>query len=796
MTSRARRLLAAAAALVLLLFVGRGLVTFLADRWWASAISPEALDAVRRWHLLGVLLDAGAVVVASAWFAGHALLVARAIGSVQVERRIGELRVREAIPVRLLLFGAVGTGLLLGILTGVGARAWRAPVALAWQGVHYGVDDPLLGVDLGVLVARYPVWRLAHQFGLLLVVLGLAFSALLYLGIGAFRRREGRLALHPDARRHLGALLGGLGLMIAIGYLLTPYRLATAIDVPLAPVAATTRILAANAAAGAAIAVGIISLAWAFRSRSSLLGASWAVMALAAVTERLVVPAFVAEASAEDDRGSRAREMDQRFYGITMAGSVASSDTTPAVTVTWDPGSLAGWAASRGGTFLVATPVGVAGQARWLVATHFPGDPGSLEVALVEAGTLAANGLPVLVGGDTSHRPLRRDPRSVPGSTSWRTVSGRGGVAAGGAWRRAAMAWALQAPGLLRLTPDQAVDWDLDPRDRLTRLVPALEWRLTGIAEHAGRLVWLVNGFALVERAPLATRVRVGERQVAGMVPAIVATVHADDASTSLYLDPAADSLGHAWARVVGSLVRGSAEMPEWLRTALPYPEPWLEVQLDVMSRGHWDHGARPTDAESGRADPPAAVWDVGGPRLQTRFEYPGSQVPSVLVEAGRRGGVAGITLTNLAELELPSARERTRAWRRELAFAQLRDSVRAAGDTLLSGPQRHHLGAAGPVSWQVFHSAGRRGPPAVVWVATAKGPTVAGGRLPETAWATLLGDRERDPEGVPLDVVTRFEAVRSWISRADSALARGDLTAFARAWEAVRGLLLEPPRE
>jgi hypothetical protein len=193
---------------------------------------------------------------------------------------------------------------------------------------------------------------------------------------------------------------------------------------------------------------------------------------------------------------------------------------------------------------------------------------------------------------------------------------------------------------------------------------------------------------------------------------------------------------------------------------------------------------------------PFAPTWGADGPVLQALFEEPARQMPTFLLEAGRRGGLAWLASWRLAGEPTPGSIERSRSWRRVLGFAHARDSVRAAGDTLLAGPLRHHMGLTGLVSWQPFHSAGRRGDPALLWIGTAHGGAVAGGRRTVEAWNSVLGLPGDASATAPFDLMGRFEAVRSWISRADSALARGDLTAFARAWEAVRGLLLEPPRE
>ncbi len=796
MSPRVRRLVIVAAGLVLLLFAGRWSAGFLAARWWAAAVSPDALANVTRWQLLGLLLDAGAVLTASCWFALQALLVARAIGSVQVERRVGELRVREAVPTRLLVAGAVATGALLGLLTGVGARAWRAPVALAWHGVHYGVDDPLLGIDLGTLVARYPVWQLAHHFAALLVILGLLFAALLYLAIGALRRREGQLDIHPDARRHLGGLLALLAAVIATGYFLAPYRLATSLEVPLSLAAASTRVLATRAAAGAAIAVGAMSLLWALRPRHSLIVAGWAVLALVALGERLIVPAFVAEGAAPGNREERVRQFDGIFYGVSLRERTVSADSLPEVTGLWDSGSLANWALSRRGTLLSATANAGPERPAWRVVTGFAGEPGSIEVSDLAAGALGPGGSPARVAGDSGARGLIRDPRTSPGLAAWRLVGQ--GVPAGGLLRRIAIAWALQAPGVLGVDGQSQLDWGLDPEERASRLMPGLDWQVDGIATVEGRLVWMVSGLAIVDRAPLATRALLGRREISGAVPAAVATVDVTNGGLRAYLDPSADSLGAAWGGVYAGLIEPVTAMPPELRASLVYSRSLFQVQLTVLSQPEWGLGARAERADA--AQPLAMVWDRPGntPWLQEHLDDPARGIPASILSAGRVGGMAVIVLDQVASRELPGDADLTRGWHRLLPLAQLRDSARAAGDTLLAGPVHRQVTGHGVLAWQVFHSAGRRGTPSVAWIGTARDAILGGGRRVDDAWRSLgaAGSDAAGDRGAAVDAGARLDAVRAWIARADSALERRDMTAFGRAWEAIRGLLAEPRRE
>ncbi len=310
MTPRARRYIGALAVLVAVLFVGRWSVEFVAERWWAATISPATASFVTNWQLLGLALDVGAILIATVWFAIQALLVARAIASVQVTHRLGDLQLREAVPTRLLLGGAIASGVLLGLIAGAGAHAWRTPMVLASRGVTYGIRDPLLNLDIGVFVSQLPAWDLMHRFAVLLGVLGLGFCFALYSGIGAMRRERGTITMHLDARRHMGVLLSVVALTIAVGYRLVPYHLAAASVTSVTLAGMATRVRAAEIVSGIAIATAILSLVWALRGRNTLLIAAWLVLAVGAAGERFVVPALVEEGPPAPTRMAAARRFD------------------------------------------------------------------------------------------------------------------------------------------------------------------------------------------------------------------------------------------------------------------------------------------------------------------------------------------------------------------------------------------------------------------------------------------------------------------------------------------------------
>jgi len=159
---RGRRLTAVLAGIVALLFAGRWFSALYADRWWAAEISPGSVAFLTDWHFLKLILDITGVVLASAWFIGHFLVVYRAVGSVQVRRNVANLEIREALTPSALLAVATISGVALGLLVGVGTSRLAPPVALAWQGVSYGELDPLLQRDFGLYVAQLPVWRAEH----------------------------------------------------------------------------------------------------------------------------------------------------------------------------------------------------------------------------------------------------------------------------------------------------------------------------------------------------------------------------------------------------------------------------------------------------------------------------------------------------------------------------------------------------------------------------------------------------------------------------------------------------------
>ncbi|MES2305854.1 MAG: UPF0182 family protein [Gemmatimonadota bacterium] len=800
MTPRTRRLLSGIAVVVVLLYVGRWSVAFLTERWWAATFSPAAVSAITRWRLLGLALDGAAILIASCWFALQALLVARAVATVSVTRNIGNLQVREAIPVRYLWVAGVCTGVLLGLITGAGARAWRGPVALAWQGVHYGVVDPLLGEDFGVYVAQLPVWELAHDFAVTLIVLGLAVATMLYSGIGGIKRDQKALVVHPDARRHLGGLLTLFAGVLAAGYLIEPYRIAAGNDPGLGAVAALTRIRAAQIMAGIALAVSLLSLMWAQRGRHALLLSGWSVLVMGILVERVIIPALAAEATPPAVTSAEIRQLESIAWGIREATEPRTSDSSEVPAAIWDDAILSRWFEGDGRTLLGANPAVVGGpagaQPGWLVAATAAADRHRVDLLAIAEGVAASDGSPVLLSRTEPAVPLLTlaDPRLRPDADEWRfTLTG---VPMGGPLRNLGLAWARQAWGMVTPGAARAVDWHLDPAERAAAILPMATWSPPVPMALGNRITWVVQGMLPLPIAPQATRLRWRGAEVSGVVPAFVATMDAVSGTITIYRDPGADSLAASWSRFAPGVVAEAAAMPPEVRQQLGYPSAWLASQLQVLEGPAWGLGRRPgRESPDGPAERAMVVWSSGSqPTRVAVFEDPARRVLSALVTASRLNGVPQLRIDRIERAAIANGRELERDWARDLTLAHLRDSAQAAGDSFFAPPLRWRFVAGELMAWQPIFAAPARGRPALLGLGAAVGERAIGARSGAEAWAALFGaGRPASPTG-PTDA-GRLTAAQSWMRQADSALSRHDLTAFGRAFEELRKVLERRPR-
>ncbi len=795
--ARGRWLVGTAAAIVVLLFAGQWVADFLAERWWAGALVPEAASFVSGVRFLRLTLDTAAVLLGTAWFTGHLLIVHRAIGSVQISRQMANLEIREAVTPATLLPLAVGVGIALGVIVGIGAGRDWAVVALAWQGVTYGVTDPFLHKDLGVFVAQLPLWVLLHSFARLLSWGALIVVGVIYAVLGAVRWQGGRPAMSDHARRHLGLLLAGVALVLGWGFLLTPYEVAATA----APAAAAwgTMELTTLALAGACLAAAAISILWALRGHHLLMVAGWAVLFIGSIFAWMM-PAGTTETTEHPAAEDRV-VFDRLAYGLEgLDDGAARTPTVSGVGVPslWSRASIGRLVTADSQTLesVVQTTIAMNGATVpvWLVLRVPPTGP----AAVLAIGDGATDGN----SGPLSYRA--GDSLAYPGLVTFTTLpsvairpgaprlivdSGPRGLLVGGAARRVVLAWSLQSARVFGASGvTTRVRWRLSPRARLEALAPFASWESPRLLIVGGALIWAAHGYLGSEYFPGSTRIGTLGSLEAGLLGAVDAVT----GTTTIYLLPDAGLITRGWADISQGVVRPTSETPAELARMTPYPTRLFEAQSSLLESSPWRTGTlvgRPT-VPPGEPAPPTVVWEGGtGFALATGYERGDDRrVRALLVgrvtASGRR-----LDLLQLSESgSLPGPSGSQAIWDRFPSYEQMLDSIVRRGAQFERGPYR--ILPLGDTSlayqpWYAFDAEGRVKMP---YVAVAQGTRVGAGRSFGAAWDNLRGAGAPLPPGFAPS--TPLEEARRWMNRADSAIRAGDWEGFGRAYGALRQAL------
>jgi uncharacterized protein len=810
----------AVGAAVAALFGVRWLALTTADRAWAASLGAGTAHADIA--LLRAALGAGAFTVAAAWYVGNLLLLYRQIGAVQVPRQVGDLDIVEHVPRRYLLAGVLVIGAVLGAVSSRGAGDWWMLRALADVSLETAGRDPLLDRPIGYYLFTLPWDRALQRFALGLALVGTVLLALLYTAVGAIRRQERRLEFLPFARWHLAALSGTLALALAWGFAQEPALLVggyrgVAYDAVLRDV----RIPMALVLTVAAIVVAAASLVWMRVDRVRIPGIAWATLLGTVAVGRFIVPP--AAAAAWGREGRAVRELTQEADRARRDAFLLGGDTVPLTLALPDAGyanqhtaDLQGapvWDADRltqvlnrvaarpaMGRFYDAslmalpqaggTPLTVFLAAREpLDSDPSPGGPGAGGVVAVLGSRAGPGGAPLFL-------PVLARPDStvatpadlvLEGDETWfsRTAAGHVvltaappiGVPVRGAWRRIALAWALQSPGLLsarRVPAGSVVVAERAVADRLARYAPFATFGAVWPAVIDGRLLWAAWGYVAREIYPFGSPVAWRRAQVRYLRAGFVGTVDAATGATSVYLAREADPVSVAWRQVLPDLVKAPEQLPPALVGQLRYPEELFGAQVRLL-RGL-----------AGRARVANPYWWVGTApgdtviRLRLRLVDEVYQEPRVaaVIEGVLDRGRPGVRVLRYHEpyvLAGPSeiARE----------FAGAAPSEAAAPGALVLAPLDD-----GTAAFQSFYdSTGAILGVVAGWPgAVGRGATA----LDALRHASPRADSAAARGATPLDMA------REWFRRLDRARAEGNWTAFGVAWDGLRAALGLSPGE
>lgn len=808
---RIRRLVLIIPAIVVLLFAGRWLAGFMSDRWWAEGISPHAVQSVTDWALLRLTLESAGVLIACAWCIGHLLLVHHAIGSIQVHRRLANLEIREAVNMRLLVWLNVGGGLLVGWLAGRGLGDWAPMIVLGWHGRIFGEVDPIMGKDLGFYLAQLPLWVSSYAFLLQLVLLALGGVTALYSVIGAIRWQDRRFALNTHARRHLGILAALLALILTGGYILHPYELVAGLGGQVTESGFALQRTVSSLLTGIALAAAVLSGWWVIRGRNFSFALIWILLLVTIVCGRVVAPAML------DDSGTplvgmpARQQLERAAYGMTaLKDSVLARRDAPIEpprpAALWSPeAALSATAADSGRPVAIdRAVVQVGGRPRpaWVVLRSQGVRGAALTVLLDDQAT--STGFPIVFHeADSLVTPRGVPPLRLPRRAIWPGHSGAiidsagGGVRLGVGLRRLALGWALQSGRILGAGASDLEAFSyLDPVERLSRLAPFAVWGTPVPRLIGGELVWLVDGYLPVETYPGTSRVVWREVDIGGLQAGFIGVISAISGQTTIYLRHTASDLAKEWQVLSDSLIQSASAMPSTIARALAYPGELLEVQLRVLQTPHWGMGRL-----LGRTEQVA----IGGPHPDSRWEPDTSGVEQIVpFEGDQQRMISSIVQARVVDgwevisalridslLALPSPALLQTRWSRFATFQQIKDSVEKTGTRFEPGPVHYWPTAEGLGAYQAWFAERDGTAPAVLWVNVAVGDRLGAGRDVEESWQNLLGLSAPtiDPgeRGAML-----FEARRHMLT-AEAALKRGDLEAFARAWEALKRVLRAP---
>ena len=805
MKPRRSWLLVLGVALVAVLVGGRWLALETAERAWSHTVAGgDVYITARR---LSQLVRVTLLVLSVGWGTSHLWWVYRAIGSVQMPRRLGDLEIVEAVPQRLLLLGTILTGLAYGVGISWGTGDYWLTAVLASSAPRFGILDPVLQRDLGYYAGELPWQSLQQGYATLAVALILALVAFLYVGMGSLRVQQGRIAVSAYARGHLGLLAACLAATIGWGALLDPAEVVAGLHGPLDHAATALRIPGAGVLAVVAFTVTLLSLAWSGWGRPHFIAAAWLALVATLVAVYGLVPAIArsghAPAVAADSAVAAALPgIEALAYGTdalrdsTPPPSIGPIDSIAQIVPLWDAKRVADvvtrsdWLARHAAVATVALDPapGPGGRPVWLVAPT--PDEAALEQAApppawreVHAGRWTRAGAPIHVAEtDTGLAPVPLRPAdsttwfgtgftqfALVTPDSWPALHAAG-IPLQGWWRRAALAWALQSAELARSgTAGDVLLWRREAAERLSRLAPFAHFDAPVPVLADGSLWWVAYGYVTSETFPVARPVAFEGRTVRYVHAGFVGAVAAATGRTRVTLAPGYDSLSVAWARRFAPLVQPLDSLPPSLRARLPFPQGAFGLAATALLTAH-------ADSTTGWTARPPNPFQITAPD-------PGEAAPTgarhVWMAQGFETTKSGAFAALLAGVMTPAG-PRLMLW--TPVFTRLPAPLYGAGATTPGELRLWTLGGA-LVSVQAlfFQPEGGSISPRIDTVYVSWGDRKGGAATRAAALRTLLASVPGAAGDTSLGA--RWIAARRLAEQADSALAAGDLAGFSRLY-------------
>lgn len=357
--------------------------------------------------------------------------------------------------------------------------------------------------------------------------------------------------------------------------------------------------------------------------------------------------------------------------------------------------------------------------------------------------------------------------------------------------------------------------------ERVSRLLPIVAWDRDALPVLVeGRIVWLLDGYAVTASFPLAEQFGLGDANmgVRYVRNSVKATVDAVSGDVRFYALDGEEPLLRTYRHVFPGLIEPLEAMPAELRAHLRYPTLLFRLQAQVLAEYHVDTAAEFYSGEDAWQLPGAAATQPAQPTsnyLITRL--PGEVVAEFLVlqplVARQRQVMTGLLVAGNEEggygprvlLQLPAGQQVPGPAQIEALIEQdpaisTRLSLwREGGRTVQLGRLRVvPLDSALLYVQPLFLSSTQSGIPQLQQVLASDGRAVSmAPTLEEAVRALQRGETgvvddggEAAVTGAAVGATTLQARALQLLDEAERRLRAGDWAGFGRAWEELRQLL------
>ena len=219
-----RLLIAVVVALgFVLLFLKLATAIYLEALWQGQAGYPSVFWRRVTWQWGGRVI--AGLAVALLVFA-NLRGVAKTLGRIQIRRRFGNIEIAEQLPHGYVLAAMLGTAALLGLWFGAAVPGnLGLQTLLVLRAAPWGIQDPIMGRDLGFYVFMAPVLASVLTFALVALFMVFTLATSGYAATGALRWARTRVATTRAARLHLGIVLTAFLVLLGLRLWLARYLL-------------------------------------------------------------------------------------------------------------------------------------------------------------------------------------------------------------------------------------------------------------------------------------------------------------------------------------------------------------------------------------------------------------------------------------------------------------------------------------------------------------------------------------------------------------------------------------------